>query len=98
MTFPLTLPDIWQSFNDKVVHANASDIQRIEMRRAFHAGFICCWELLTDHVASLDKDEAIEFMNSRESEIMSYLSVMMNEAGIDLNQPGLFTADEGKPQ
>jgi hypothetical protein len=98
MTLPLTLTENWQSFNDKVIPANASDVQRTETRRAFHAGFIRCFELLTDHCASLDADDAFIFMDKLNIEVMTYLGDMTSEAGIDSSQLNIFTADEGKPQ
>lgn len=37
-----TVEGLWQQFSQKVLHPSSPEIQRVELRRAFYAGFYGC--------------------------------------------------------
>lgn len=97
MSLPLTLAANWQSFESVVIRSDASDIQRNEMRRSFHAGFCRAWEILSGHVADMGESEAVAFMNGLEAEILAYMQVLMDAANLTPDQLSLISADTDGP-
>lgn len=53
----ITIALLWTNFAGFVLPANASDVQREEMRKAFYAGFFECFSVHHDLVANIESDE-----------------------------------------
>lgn len=101
MSIPLTLAENWKSFEFAIINPNAPQLQREEMRRAFHAGFLRAYQILTDSCAEMEEEQAVETMSTLENEILAYGLELLDAAGMTPEEANFKWADapEGsKPQ
>lgn len=70
---------LWQSYKSNVIAANASDIQLIEMRRAFYAGVTALKSIL-DSIAEEDipEDHGVIIIQGIDIELNNFTDLVKN--------------------
>lgn len=74
-----TINEKWKSFEAAVIPRNAPQVQRIEMKRAFFAGFHQCLCDLTA-ISGGDEDEALASLDRYQKEAKGF-SIAIMEGG-----------------
>lgn len=67
----LTIANQWGTFAELVMPKSAPDSQRVEMRRAFYAGFHGAITMLTHNVGG-SKDEGVALLQALEAEAQQF--------------------------
>jgi len=88
---PLNYPDLvqskdmsinllWALFAQAVLPLNASPLQQDEMRKAFFAGFIECFKVVTDYATALPEDDAAELLSRLNTEATEFVEKVLAES------------------
>lgn len=76
----MTVAEIWASFERGIMPSNAPDVQRIETKRAFYAGFLKSFALVKEIGQALEEDAAVAELERIERELMQFYGQMIQEA------------------
>ena len=68
----LTIDAAWKAFERDVLPAGCSSARRIEERRAFYAGAICMFTMVTHDTTKLSDAAAMAWLTERRAEIERY--------------------------
>lgn len=90
MTTPTTYPEIikpadmsiallWTAFAGYVLPADASPVQREEMKKAFFAGFTECFKVMNDYATELDEQAAVQLFTRLNNECIEFYERMKKE-------------------
>lgn len=60
----ITVADIWKSYNNEVLPADATETHRIETKRSFYAGFNAAFYMTLDKVSDQQKRVWEEELNT----------------------------------
>lgn len=72
----------WASFTRHIFgDKKPSDVQYREMRRAFYAGYVAAFTDLSDRVAALSEEAAMQKMSVIEAEIIGYVQELRRGEG-----------------
>ncbi len=78
----ISIAYLWTMFAGAVLDANAPEIQRTEMRRAFYAGFVECFKITTDIATGLPEAQSYAVLSRISGEAVDFFNTMMSENGI----------------
>ena len=67
-----TIASQWASFEHSVVPANASEIQRIEMKRSFYAGAGAMLSLMTGTIAKQSEAAGVQMVKGLHQECRTF--------------------------
>lgn len=79
--WPISVRKLHDQWAKMVLPANASEVQRIEMERAFFAGAWSLIGLLRCRIADLPDDEAVKALESLETETELYFRELNKRTG-----------------
>jgi hypothetical protein len=75
----ISIAQLWTIFAGAVLPADASPVQRQEMRKAFYAGFIEAFRIMTEFSADLPQDEAMSVLDRLNVESLDFVKGMVAE-------------------
>lgn len=73
----ISIAKLWLVFAGAVLPANASELQRVEMRKAFYAGFVECFKIVTDLSDVLPEDQAVQVLDRLHKESAAFFEEMV---------------------
>lgn len=68
----LRILEEWNTFSSEVIPADASEIQRIEMRRAFYAGACSIFNLVVNRSVEFSESEQVQRLSDLDDEVKDF--------------------------
>jgi hypothetical protein len=68
---------IWRLYRETTMPPDAGDVQRIETRQAFMAGYSEAFKAVTEYAAALDEDVACGFLTKLQTELNEIVEDML---------------------
>jgi len=75
----LTIEMMWGIFSKLVISKQAPDIQNREMKKAFYAGFIECFKIMTDISTELSEDNACLVLDKIQTEADEFIQKILDK-------------------
>lgn len=73
-----TIDDTWRSFAENVIHVDAPQIQRNEMKKAFYAGAYAVLCITCGPLTDADEDDAVRMLEGLHEECRQFVSNVVN--------------------
>lgn len=70
---------VWQVFAKAILPPDASRIQYVETKKAFYAGFLECFKVMTDYAGGLTESDACKLFNRLSAESHDFFEIMKRD-------------------
>lgn len=72
---------LWTNWAGLVIPADASQLQRDEMKKAFYSGFLESYKLMNDYIVKLSEAQAVQLLSKLDGEAREFFEQMFRDHG-----------------
>jgi hypothetical protein len=78
---------VWDMYAVLVLPKDVSRVQYDETKKAFYAGFLECFKIMTDYASNLEEDDACQLFTRLNDEGMDFMKLMIEQHGTSSTEP-----------
>ncbi len=77
-----TVETMWKMYRMLILPVDVSKVQHDETKKAFYAGFLECFKVMSDYAGNLEEDEACKLFDRLGKEGIDFYEKMVHEHGL----------------